>query len=62
MFDADALHEILRELAQKAAPVIDGPDAKLLVEFSLENLKFWVVRSQGMISSPIFFERTPKDL
>jgi len=34
VFDADALQEILRELAGKAAPVIDGPDAKQLLNLT----------------------------
>lgn len=34
MFDADALQEIVRELASKAAPVIDGPNAKQLLNLT----------------------------
>lgn len=34
VFDADALHEVLRELAIKAAPVIEGPDAKQLLNLT----------------------------
>jgi hypothetical protein len=34
LFDAQALHEILRELAGKAAPIIDGPDAKQLLHLT----------------------------
>ena len=31
LFDAQALHQILRELADKAVPIIDGPEAKQLL-------------------------------
>ena len=34
VFDADALREIVRELASKATPVIDGPDAKQLLNLT----------------------------
>ena len=34
VFDADALQKIVRELASKAAPVIDGPDAKQLLNLT----------------------------
>jgi hypothetical protein len=34
VFDADALHEVLRELAIKAAPVIEGPEAKQLLNLT----------------------------
>ena len=34
VFDAEALHEILRELAHKAAPVIEGPDARELLNLT----------------------------
>jgi hypothetical protein len=34
LFDAEALHEILRELAHKAAPVIDGPEARELLNLT----------------------------
>jgi hypothetical protein len=34
VFDAKALHGILRELAQKAAPVVEGPDAKQLLNLT----------------------------
>src|SRR5262249_10882062 len=34
LFDAQALHQILRELAGKAAPIIDGPDAKELLHLT----------------------------
>jgi hypothetical protein len=31
LFDATALHQILQELAGKAAPIVDGPDARQLL-------------------------------
>lgn len=34
LFDARALHEILRELAGKAVPIIEGPDAKQLLHLT----------------------------
>jgi hypothetical protein len=34
LFDAEALHEILRELAHKAAPVIHGPEARELLNLT----------------------------
>lgn len=34
LFDARALHQILRELAGKAAPIIDGPEAKQLLHLT----------------------------
>ncbi len=34
LFDAQALHQILRELAGKAAPIIDGPDARQLLHLT----------------------------
>lgn len=34
LFDARALHEILRELAGKAVPVIEGPEAKRLLHLT----------------------------
>jgi hypothetical protein len=34
VFDAQALHGILRELAQKAAPVVEGPDAQALLNLT----------------------------
>lgn len=34
LFDARALHEILRELAGKAVPIIEGPDAKHLLHLT----------------------------
>jgi hypothetical protein len=34
LFSADALHQILQELAGKAAPIIDGPDARQLLHLT----------------------------
>ncbi len=34
LFDAKALHQILRELAGKAAPIVDGPDAQQLLHLT----------------------------
>jgi hypothetical protein len=34
LFDAEALHQILRELAAKAAPIVDGPDAQQLLHLT----------------------------
>jgi hypothetical protein len=34
LFDAQVLHQILRELAGKAAPIIDGPDARQLLHLT----------------------------
>ena len=34
LFDAEALHQILQELAGKAAPIIDGPDAQQLLHLT----------------------------
>jgi hypothetical protein len=34
LFDAKALHQILQELAGKAAPIIDGPDARQLLHLT----------------------------
>jgi hypothetical protein len=34
LFDAKALHQILQELAAKAAPIVDGPDARQLLHLT----------------------------
>jgi Transposase DDE domain len=34
LFDAEALHKILQELAAKAAPIVDGPEAKQLLHLT----------------------------
>jgi len=34
LFDAKALHQILQELAAKAAPLVDGPDARQLLDLT----------------------------
>jgi hypothetical protein len=34
LFDAEALHQILRELAAKAVPLVDGPDARQLLNLT----------------------------
>jgi Transposase DDE domain len=34
LFDATALHQILQELASKAAPIVDGPDARQLLHLT----------------------------
>jgi Transposase DDE domain len=34
LFDAEALHQILQELAGKAAPIVDGPDARQLLHLT----------------------------
>ncbi len=34
LFDAKALHQILQELAGKAAPIVDGPDARQLLHLT----------------------------
>src|SRR5208283_5780986 len=34
LFDAKALHQILQELAAKAAPLVNGPDARQLLDLT----------------------------
>ncbi len=34
LFDAEALHRILQELAARAAPIVDGPDARQLLHLT----------------------------
>ena len=48
LFDAEALHQILQELAAKAAPLVNGPDARQLLDLTAVDGSIFRVSSHGM--------------